>query len=74
MSANESRKLIGKSQTIGSRAAIYQVQDGLEIEMSEQYDVVQRRVLFDDVLMVTIHREIGPLYPALPFWHLIRAL
>jgi hypothetical protein len=62
VSANEPRKLIGKSRTIGTHAAIYQVHDGLEIEMSEQYAVVQRRVLFDDVLMVTIHREIGPLY------------
>lgn len=58
----ETRKLIGKSHTLGARAAIYQVHDGMEIETSEQYDIVQRRVLFDDVLMVTIHRELGPLY------------
>lgn len=64
MSANEPRKLLGKSRTIGSRAEIYQVDDGLVIEASEQYDVVQRRVLFDDVLMVTIHREKGALYLA----------
>ena len=62
MSANEPRRLIGKSHSIGARAAIYRVEDGLEIETSEQYDIVQRRVLFDDVLMVTIHRETGPLY------------
>ena len=62
MSANEPRKLIGRSRTLGARAAVYQVHDGLEIETSEQYDIVQRRVLFDDVLMVTIHREMGPLY------------
>ena len=62
MSANEPRQLIGKSHTLGARAAVYQVHDGLEIETSEQYDIVQRRVLFDDVLMVTIHREIGPIY------------
>ncbi len=59
---NEPRKLLGKSNTIVSRSAIYQVHDGLEIETNEQYDVVQRRVLFDDVLMVTIHRQIGALY------------
>jgi uncharacterized integral membrane protein len=62
MSANEARKLIEKSHTLGTRAAIYQLDDGLEIETSEHYDIVQRRVLFDDVLMVTIHRELGPLY------------
>jgi hypothetical protein len=60
--ASETRRLIGKAHSIGARAAIYQAEDGLEIETYEQYDVVQRRVLFDDVLMVTIHRELGPLY------------
>ncbi len=64
MSASEPRKLLGKSRTLGSRAEIYQVDDGLVIEASEQYDIVQRRVLFDDVLMVTIHREMGALYLA----------
>lgn len=64
MSVNETRKLLGKSRTLGSRAEIYLVDDGLVIEANEQYDVVQRRVLFDDVLMVTIHREKGALYLA----------
>lgn len=62
MSANETRPLLGKSRTFGSRATIYQGPDALEIEVNEQYDVVQKRVLYDDVLMVTIHREIGVLY------------
>jgi hypothetical protein len=62
MSANVTRKLLGKSRTFGSRAEVYQVGDGLEIETNEQYDVVQRRVLFDDVMMVTLHREIGVIY------------
>lgn len=62
MSANESRKQLGRSRSFGSRATIYQVADGLEIEVHEQYEVVQRRVLFDDVLMVTLHREKGPLF------------
>ena len=62
MSANETRKLLGKSRTLGSRAMIYQGVDALEIEVNEQYEVVEKRVLFDDVLMVTIHREIGAIY------------
>lgn len=62
MSANDSRKLLGKSRTVGSRAMVYQVDDGLEIEVNEQYDVVHKRVLFDDVIMVTIHREMGVAY------------
>jgi uncharacterized integral membrane protein len=56
------RKLLGKSRTFGSRALVYQGLDALEIEVNEQYDVVEKRVLFEDVLMVTIHREKGMVY------------
>ena|ERR1700741_373401 len=62
MSANETRKLLGHSRSFGSRATIYQADDALEIEVNEQYDVVQKRVLYDDVVMVTIHREMGAAY------------
>ncbi|HEV7767135.1 MAG TPA: hypothetical protein VGQ76_19190 [Thermoanaerobaculia bacterium] len=54
------RTLLGKARTLGSRTTIYQTDDGLEIEINEQYEVTQKRVLYDDVLMVTIHRETGP--------------
>lgn len=62
MSANATRKVLGRSRSLGSRATIYQGTDALEIEVNEQYDVVEKRVLFDDVLMVTIHREKGVVY------------
>jgi uncharacterized integral membrane protein len=54
--------MLGKSRTLGSRAIIYQGVDALEIEVNEQYEVVEKRVLYDDVLMVTIHREKGAIY------------
>jgi uncharacterized integral membrane protein len=59
MSANPPRKVLGRSRSLGSRATIYQGADALEIEVNEQYEVVEKRVLYDDVLMVTIHREKG---------------
>jgi uncharacterized integral membrane protein len=62
MSASPTRKVLGRSRSFGSRATIYQGADALEIEVSEQYEVVEKRVLFDDVLMVTIHREKGVFY------------
>jgi uncharacterized integral membrane protein len=62
MSASPTRKVLGKSRSLGSRATIYQGADALEIEVNEQYEVVEKRVLFDDVLMVTIHREKGVFY------------
>lgn len=62
MSANPARKVLGRSRSLGSRATIYQGMDALEIEVSEQYDVVEKRVLYDDVLMITLHREKGVFY------------
>ena len=62
MSANHTRKVLGRSRTLGSRATIYQGADALEIEVNEQYEVVEKRVLYDDVLMVTLHREKGVFY------------
>ena len=62
MSANPTRRVLGRSRSLGSRATIYQGTDALEIEVSEQYEVVEKRVLFDDVLMVTLHREKGVFY------------
>jgi uncharacterized integral membrane protein len=62
MSANPTRKVLGKSRSLGTRATIYQGADALEIEVSERYDVIEKRVLYDDVLMVTIHREKGVFY------------
>ncbi|HYI07838.1 MAG TPA: hypothetical protein VEK57_02100 [Thermoanaerobaculia bacterium] len=59
---NGTRKLVGKSATFGIRQRVYQTADGFDVEMREQYEVMQRRVLFDDVQLVTIHHRLGPLY------------
>lgn len=52
-------KLLGQSRSFGSRARVLQVDDGLQFEVNEQYNITHRRLLFDDVLLVTIHRQIG---------------
>jgi uncharacterized integral membrane protein len=62
LSANAPHKLLGRSRSLGARASIYQGPDALEIEVNEQYEVVEKRVLYDDVMMVTIHRELGAAY------------
>lgn len=62
MSANPKSQLLGKSRSFGSRSTIYQATDALEVEVNEQYEVVEKRVLYDDVMMVTIHREVGVAY------------
>jgi hypothetical protein len=44
---------------MAGRSSIYETADGLEIEANEQYETLQRRVLFEDVVLVTFHRETG---------------
>ena len=39
--------------------ATYLTPDGLDVESTQNYEVVRRRVLFDDVHLVTLHRERG---------------
>ena len=55
-------KLLGKSRSFGSRVAVYELDDGLQFVVNEQYSITHRRLLFDDVLLVTIHRQIGAAY------------
>jgi hypothetical protein len=56
------RTLIGKYASLAGREAIYETPDGFDVESREGYDVVERRVLFDDVLLVTLHRHYGTAY------------
>ena len=44
---------------MASRVAVYESADGLDVESTEHYEVFRRRVLFEDVLLVTYHRETG---------------
>lgn len=62
---DESRKLLGTAAALGLRTRIYQTADGFDIDSREQYDVIQRRVLFHDVQFVTLHRRLGALYLSL---------
>jgi hypothetical protein len=56
------RKLIGKSSTLAGREVVYQTAEGFEVERAEHYNVEELRVFFDDVHLVTIHREKGTAY------------
>jgi hypothetical protein len=58
------RTRIGSSARAFGRESVYELPDGIEIEATENYEVIRRRVLFEDVLLITYHREIG-------FWFVI---
>jgi hypothetical protein len=65
MTPTAERKLLTKWKALGSREVVFHTEEGLEIETTERYEVVHRTVFFEDVLWVTLHRELGGGYLAL---------
>jgi hypothetical protein len=59
MNAPRKRTYLSRYQGWGSRRKVYEVPGGLEIDEFDQYDIVRKRVFFDDVLYVTYHRYYG---------------
>jgi hypothetical protein len=57
--------LIGRSSSLAGREAVWQTSDGLEIQSNENYQVIRRSVLFEDIVFVTYHRRYGAGYLAL---------
>ena len=57
MSATRTR--LGTTAQVFARESVYELEDGLEVEMMENYEVMRKRVLFEEVLLVTYHREKG---------------
>lgn len=53
------RTLLRRSRTMVGSDASYLVTDGIEVDGSQNYEITRRRVFFDDVQLVTIHRERG---------------
>ena len=53
------RTLLGRRSTVSSQWKVYRSPDAIETEELEGYDVVRKRVLLDEVLLVTLHRTIG---------------
>jgi len=56
------RKLLGRNVGAMSREAVFETADAIESESREGYEVTRKRVLFEEVLLVTIHREVGVVY------------
>jgi hypothetical protein len=51
-----SRRLLGSKGTLGTQALVYRTTDGLEIDESEDDRISRKRLFWDEVLMVTLHR------------------
>src|SRR5688572_33510825 len=53
------RKLLARTNSIATRQRVYRVPDGLEVDWMDTFEVRRRRVLFDEVLLITYHRRYG---------------
>ena len=53
------RKLLARTSSLAARGAVYEVEDGLEAESSDHYEISRQRVLYADVALVTLHRSVG---------------
>jgi hypothetical protein len=53
------RTFVARRLGLSSVERIYRTRDGIEVDELEGYDVTRRRVLFDEVLLVTYHKEVG---------------
>lgn len=53
------RTLLRRARTILGSDAAFLAQNGIDVESTQNYEVVRRKVFFDDVYLVTLHRERG---------------
>jgi hypothetical protein len=53
------RTFLARRVGLSSVERIYRTRDAIEVDELEGYDVTRRRVLFDEVLLVTLHKEVG---------------
>lgn len=56
------RPLLGRWATFLTRVRVYQTPEGLDVETNEHFEVANTRVFYEDVQLVTYHREYGTLY------------
>ncbi len=53
------RHYLGKASGFGHTVRLYQTREALEVDETEGYEVVRRRVFYDDILLVTHHQFTG---------------
>ncbi|HEX6099774.1 MAG TPA: hypothetical protein VF432_25905 [Thermoanaerobaculia bacterium] len=56
------RTLLRRSRTPMGSDAAFLTPDGIDVDSTQNYEVVRRKVFFDDVHLVTLHRERGIAY------------
>jgi hypothetical protein len=59
MTAASTRTLLSRSRTIVGSDATFLTADGLDVDSTQNYEIVRRKVFFDDIHFVTLHHERG---------------
>lgn len=54
-----SRTYLGRNYGMGIREKVYETADAIEVDSTDQYELSRKRVLFEDIVLVTYHRELG---------------
>lgn len=53
------RNQIGRNVSVMTRERIFETADAIEVETREGYEVTRKRVLYEEILLVTFHRVMG---------------
>jgi hypothetical protein len=57
MNDTAKRTRIGRNNDFATRQIIYRTPLGIEVDELDHFEVVRKRVFYDDVLLVTLHRQ-----------------
>jgi hypothetical protein len=57
MTENAKRERIGRNNDLATRQVVYRTPHGIEIDELDHFEIVRKRVFYDDVLLVTYHRQ-----------------
>jgi hypothetical protein len=53
------RVRIGRYNDLATRQIVYQTEEAIEVDEIDHFQIVRKRVFFDDILFVTLHRQFG---------------
>lgn len=59
MSQPTPRSYLGNAHNLAERVRVYWTARGLEVDSSEGYEIRRTRVFFDEILLVTLHSQLG---------------
>lgn len=57
MNARSRRSLLGTSSDLATRLRVFLTDEAVEVDVIDHFEVTRKRVFFDDVLLVTLHRQ-----------------